>query len=87
MFVVLWGLAGSEQIMEGSSQERNEVTCPTRLNLKFLQPETGSRSPVVSTVIAGKHATAFLTRAPEEFPDIHSIQLVARSAAAALLAL
>ena len=38
-------------------QARNEVTVPTRLNLQFLQQQSGNKSAVVSSMVAGGYGT------------------------------
>ncbi|KAK9909040.1 hypothetical protein WJX75_006403 [Coccomyxa subellipsoidea] len=49
-------------------QPRNEITIPTQLRMPFLQAR-GGRAPVVSGVVAGGFSSAFLTSAPDEFPE------------------
>ncbi|KAK9819719.1 hypothetical protein WJX72_001643 [[Myrmecia] bisecta] len=57
------------------ARERNEITTPTRLKLPFLQQQRGAKAPVVSAIIAGGYSSAFLTRAPDEFPETKTPQL------------
>ena len=41
--------------------------------------ERGGKAPVVSAVAAGGNSSAFLTRAPDEFPDAPGPQVCANS--------
>lgn len=80
------GAAGTEpsqpQYMDtdgdSSRQARNEVTVPTKLNLQFLQQQSG-KSAVVSSMVAGGYGSALLTRAPDELPDHRHTRLSDRS--------
>lgn len=59
---------------------RNEMTVPTKLRLPFMQPGRpgSSKTPIVCAVIAGSNASAFLTRAQSEFPEVAHIPLWTR---------
>lgn len=76
------GAAGTEPAqphdMDTDGDSRNEVTVPTKLNLQFLQQQSG-KSAVVSSMVAGGYGTALLTRAPDELPDHRHTRLSDRS--------
>jgi hypothetical protein len=67
----------------GSIQRQSSGGCSSATSSRSLsadptQPLVHSKSPVVHQIVAGGNSSMFLTRAPEEIPDVYSINLLAK---------
>lgn len=69
---------GSISLQRQSSGGCSSATSSRSLSVDPTQPLVHSKSPVVHQIVAGGNSSMFLTRAPEEIPDVYSINLLAK---------
>jgi hypothetical protein len=69
---------GSISLQRQSSGGCSSATSSRSLSADPTQPLVHSKSPVVHQIVAGGNSSMFLMRAPEEIPDVYSINLLAK---------